>query len=56
MEPSTTKETSKGKAPSKSSKTGKSATTKKPIEEPIAEVVMDDLETNANEYVVNDAD
>ncbi|GJR12202.1 hypothetical protein Tco_0794854 [Tanacetum coccineum] len=56
MEPSTTKETSKGKALSKSSKTGKSVTTKKPIEEPIAEVVMDDLETNANEYVVNDAD
>ncbi|GJZ86677.1 hypothetical protein Tco_0658287 [Tanacetum coccineum] len=27
-----------------------------PIEEPIAEVVMDDLETTANEHVVNDAD
>ncbi|GJV59107.1 hypothetical protein Tco_1465207 [Tanacetum coccineum] len=56
MKPSTTKETSKGKAPSKSSKTGKSATTKKLIEEPIIEVVMDDLKTNENEDVVNDAD
>ncbi|GKA53854.1 hypothetical protein Tco_0747169 [Tanacetum coccineum] len=56
MKPSTTKETSKGKAPSKSSQTGKSATTKEPIEEPIAEVVVDDLETNANKDVVNDAD
>ncbi|GJU32605.1 hypothetical protein Tco_1176194 [Tanacetum coccineum] len=55
MKPSTTKETSKGKAPSKSSKTDKSATTHELIEEPIAEVVMDDLETTANEDVVNDA-
>ncbi|GJZ42112.1 hypothetical protein Tco_0588998 [Tanacetum coccineum] len=55
MKPSTTKETSKGKAPSKSSKTGKSVTTHELIEEPIAEVVMDDLETTANEDVVNDA-
>nr|GEY49644.1 hypothetical protein [Tanacetum cinerariifolium] len=31
-----TKETSKGKAPTKGSKTGKSASTKEPIEEPIA--------------------
>nr|GEX86024.1 hypothetical protein [Tanacetum cinerariifolium] len=52
MKPSTTKETSKGKAPSKSSKTGKSATTKKLIEEPITDVVMDDLETNANKDVL----
>nr|GEU42206.1 retrovirus-related Pol polyprotein from transposon TNT 1-94 [Tanacetum cinerariifolium] len=51
-----TKETSKGKAPSKCSNTSKSATTKEPIEELVAQVVMDDLETNANEYVVNDAD
>nr|GEV59002.1 hypothetical protein [Tanacetum cinerariifolium] len=51
--PSTTKETSKGKAPTKSSKTGKSATEKEPFEEPIAEVVMDDLESTANEDVVN---
>ncbi|GKB89292.1 hypothetical protein Tco_0961564 [Tanacetum coccineum] len=39
--PSSTKETSKGKAPSKGSKTGKSALAKEPVEEPIAEVVMD---------------
>ncbi|GJV94382.1 hypothetical protein Tco_1545959 [Tanacetum coccineum] len=55
MKPSTTKETSKGKAQSKSSKTSKSETIKELIEEPIAKVVMDDLETNANEDVVNDA-
>ncbi|GJZ08762.1 hypothetical protein Tco_0543045 [Tanacetum coccineum] len=40
--PSTTKETPKGKAPSKGSKTGKSALAKEPVEEPITEVVMDD--------------
>nr|GEU53357.1 hypothetical protein [Tanacetum cinerariifolium] len=34
-----TKETSKGKAPSKGSKIGKSAYAKKPVEEPITEVV-----------------
>nr|GEY49348.1 Gag-Pol polyprotein [Tanacetum cinerariifolium] len=45
MKPSTTKETSKGKAPTKSSKTSKLATAHEPIEEPIAEVVMDDQET-----------
>ncbi|GJR16535.1 hypothetical protein Tco_0799187 [Tanacetum coccineum] len=39
--PSTGKEIPKGKAPSKGSKTGKSASTKEPVEEPIAEVVMD---------------
>ncbi|GKA55282.1 hypothetical protein Tco_0754231, partial [Tanacetum coccineum] len=39
--PSTSKEIPKGKAPSKGSKTGKSASTKEPVEEPIAEVVMD---------------
>ncbi|GJT38624.1 hypothetical protein Tco_0938489 [Tanacetum coccineum] len=55
MKPSTTKETSKDKAPTKSSKTGKSVTTQEPIKEPIAEVVMDDLETTTNEDVVNDA-
>ncbi|GKD83470.1 hypothetical protein Tco_1350309 [Tanacetum coccineum] len=55
MKPSTTKETSKGKAPTKSSKTGKSATAQEPIEEPIAEVVMDDQETTEYEDVVNDA-
>ncbi|GJV74080.1 hypothetical protein Tco_1494075, partial [Tanacetum coccineum] len=36
--PSTTKEIPKGKAPSKGSKTGKSAPAKEPVEEPIAEV------------------
>ncbi|GJY89230.1 hypothetical protein Tco_0503858 [Tanacetum coccineum] len=56
MKPSTTKESSKGKALTKSFKTGKSATAQEPIKEPIAEVVMDDLETTANEDVVNDAD
>ncbi|GJW55984.1 hypothetical protein Tco_0102715 [Tanacetum coccineum] len=55
MKPSTTKETSKGKVPTKSSKTGKSATAQEPIEEPIAEVVMDDQETTEYEDVVNDA-
>nr|GEW68783.1 hypothetical protein [Tanacetum cinerariifolium] len=50
--PSTTKETPKGKAPSKCSKTSKSASTNEPIEEPIAEVVMDD----AGEDVVCDDD
>ncbi|GJR10517.1 hypothetical protein Tco_0793169 [Tanacetum coccineum] len=44
------------KAPSKSSKTGKSATTKELIKEPTTKVVMDDLETNANKDVVNDSD
>ncbi|GJS77276.1 hypothetical protein Tco_0727157 [Tanacetum coccineum] len=56
MKPSTTKETSKGKAPTKSSKTDKSITTHELIEEPIAEVVMDDQETTENEDVVNDVD
>ncbi|GKE00873.1 hypothetical protein Tco_1388856 [Tanacetum coccineum] len=50
--PSTTKETPKGKAPSKGSKTGKSASAKEPVEEPIAEVIMDD----AGEDVVRDDD
>ncbi|GKC06328.1 hypothetical protein Tco_0997938 [Tanacetum coccineum] len=50
--PSTTKETPKGKAPSKGSKTGKSASAKEPVEEPTAEVVMDD----AGEDVVRDDD
>ncbi|GJZ04963.1 hypothetical protein Tco_0538238 [Tanacetum coccineum] len=52
--PSTTTETSKGKAPSKSSKTSKSATAKEPIEEPTAEVEMDDA-VNTTEDVVHDA-
>ncbi|GJZ02022.1 hypothetical protein Tco_0519983 [Tanacetum coccineum] len=41
--PSTTKETLKGKTPTKGSKTGKSASAKEPVEEPIAEVIMDDV-------------
>ncbi|GJX21501.1 hypothetical protein Tco_0225946 [Tanacetum coccineum] len=40
--PSTTKETPNGKAPTKGSKTSKSPSAKEPVEEPIAEVVMDD--------------
>ncbi|GJV34115.1 hypothetical protein Tco_1394515 [Tanacetum coccineum] len=50
--PSATKDTSKGKAPFKGSKTGKSASAKEPIEEPIDEVVMDDT----GEDVGHDAD
>ncbi|GKE46830.1 hypothetical protein Tco_1478088 [Tanacetum coccineum] len=42
--PSTTKETPKGKASSKGSKTSKSALAKEPVEEPIAEVVIDDAD------------
>ncbi|GJY90139.1 hypothetical protein Tco_0505335 [Tanacetum coccineum] len=49
---SATKDSSKGKAPFKDSKTGKSASAKEPIEEPIDEVVMDD----AGEDVGHDAD
>ncbi|GKB13180.1 retrovirus-related pol polyprotein from transposon TNT 1-94 [Tanacetum coccineum] len=40
--PSSTKETPKGKTLTKGSKTGKSALAKEPVEEPIAEVIMDD--------------
>ncbi|GJZ22083.1 hypothetical protein Tco_0559122 [Tanacetum coccineum] len=50
--PSSTKETLKGKAPSKGSKTGKSASAKEPVKEPIAEVVMDVVGDN----VVHDDD
>ncbi|GKA91378.1 hypothetical protein Tco_0813248 [Tanacetum coccineum] len=50
--PSSTKETQKGKAPSKGSKIGKCATAKEPVEEPIAEVIMDD----AGDNVVHDDD
>nr|GEW92319.1 hypothetical protein [Tanacetum cinerariifolium] len=49
--PSTTKETPKGKAPSKGSKTSKYASTKEPVEEPIAEVVMDDAFNTVGEDV-----
>ncbi|GKB98539.1 hypothetical protein Tco_0984676 [Tanacetum coccineum] len=48
--PSSTKETIKGKAPTKGSKTGKFASAKEPVEEPIVEVVMDD----AGDDVVRD--
>nr|GEY05627.1 hypothetical protein [Tanacetum cinerariifolium] len=41
--PSSTKETPKGKALSKGSKTSKSASAKEPVEEPISEVIMDDV-------------
>ncbi|GKC52925.1 hypothetical protein Tco_1075670, partial [Tanacetum coccineum] len=46
--PSSTKETPKGKAPTKGSKTGKSTFAKEPVEEPIAEVVMDDAGDDQN--------
>ncbi|GJU85437.1 hypothetical protein Tco_1292983 [Tanacetum coccineum] len=49
-------ETSKGKAPSKGSKTGKSATAKEPVKEPIAEVEIDDAVNNTGEDVVRDDD
>ncbi|GKC44117.1 putative reverse transcriptase domain-containing protein, partial [Tanacetum coccineum] len=52
--PPTTKETSKGKDSSKSPKTYKYATTKEPIEEPIAEVEMDDAVNTVAEDVVHD--
>nr|GEV81217.1 hypothetical protein [Tanacetum cinerariifolium] len=44
--PSITKKTPKGKDPSKGSKTSKCASVKEPVEEPIAEVVMDDAVNN----------
>nr|GEV50630.1 reverse transcriptase domain-containing protein [Tanacetum cinerariifolium] len=50
--PSTTKETPKGKAPSKGSKTSKSASAMELVEEPIAKVETDD----AGEDVVRDDD
>nr|GEU51120.1 hypothetical protein [Tanacetum cinerariifolium] len=49
---STTKETPKGKAPSKGSKTSKSVSAKEIVKEPIAKVVMDD----AADDVVHDHD
>ncbi|GJR65983.1 hypothetical protein Tco_0012048 [Tanacetum coccineum] len=54
--PSTTKETTKGKAPIKGSKTSKSASVKELVEEPIAEVVMDDAVNTASKDVVCDDD
>nr|GEV49174.1 retrovirus-related Pol polyprotein from transposon TNT 1-94 [Tanacetum cinerariifolium] len=52
--PSTTKETFKGKAPSKGSKTGKSTTAKEPIKEPTTKVEIDDVVNTAAEDVVHD--
>nr|GEZ97412.1 hypothetical protein [Tanacetum cinerariifolium] len=54
--PFTTKENSKGKFQSKGSKTDKSVTTKEPIKEPIADVVMDDAVNTTGEDVVRDDD
>ncbi|GKC30583.1 hypothetical protein Tco_1037877 [Tanacetum coccineum] len=54
--PSTIKETPKGKAPSKGSKIGKSTSTKEPVKEPIANVVMDDAINTTGEDVVRDDD
>nr|GEU30067.1 hypothetical protein [Tanacetum cinerariifolium] len=51
-QPPTTKETPKGKAPSKGFKIGKSASANEPVEAPIAELVMDD----ASDDVVHDDD
>ncbi|GKD82209.1 hypothetical protein Tco_1349048, partial [Tanacetum coccineum] len=49
--PSTTKEIPKGKALLKGSKTGNSASAKELVEEPIAEVVMDDAVNTTGENV-----
>ncbi|GJS80311.1 hypothetical protein Tco_0730192 [Tanacetum coccineum] len=54
--PFATKETSKGKTPSKSSKTRKTTTSEEPVEEPITEVVMDDPVNTTAKDVVLDAD
>ncbi|GJZ76982.1 hypothetical protein Tco_0641654 [Tanacetum coccineum] len=48
--------TPKGKAPSKGSKTDKSASAMEPVEEPIAKVVMNDAVNTAGEDVVRDDD
>ncbi|GKB54897.1 hypothetical protein Tco_0905650 [Tanacetum coccineum] len=52
--PSTIRENPKGKALSKGSKTGKSASVKEPVEEPIAKVAMDDAVNTAGEDLVRD--
>nr|GEU97186.1 hypothetical protein [Tanacetum cinerariifolium] len=54
MKPSTIKKTSRGKAPSKSSKTGKSASANEPVEEPIAEVEMDNVINTATKDMGHD--
>nr|GEY23919.1 retrovirus-related Pol polyprotein from transposon TNT 1-94 [Tanacetum cinerariifolium] len=53
---STTKETFEGKASTKSSKTGKSATTKEPVEEPITEESMDDTTHYEGKDMAHDDD
>ncbi|GJT35022.1 hypothetical protein Tco_0925441 [Tanacetum coccineum] len=53
---STTKETSKGKALTKGSKAGKSATVEETVEEPITELIMDDMDNIAAEEVVHDVE
>ncbi|GJR19280.1 hypothetical protein Tco_0967807 [Tanacetum coccineum] len=54
--PSTTKETPKGKAPSIGSKTGKYASVKEPVKEPIDEVVMDDAVNTTSEDVFKEGE
>nr|GEU79524.1 retrovirus-related Pol polyprotein from transposon TNT 1-94 [Tanacetum cinerariifolium] len=54
--PSTTKETPKGKASLKGSKTGKSVSAKEPVEELSAKVAMDDTVNTAGEDGVLDDD
>nr|GEU69377.1 hypothetical protein [Tanacetum cinerariifolium] len=53
---SSSKELSKGKAPTKGSKTGKSASAKEPVEEPIAEVIMDEATNTEGEDVIHNDD
>nr|GEU80620.1 reverse transcriptase domain-containing protein [Tanacetum cinerariifolium] len=50
--PSSTKETPKGKAPTKGSKTSMSATKNEPVKEPVTEVIMDDAGDNVVWYVI----
>nr|GEY75369.1 L10-interacting MYB domain-containing protein-like [Tanacetum cinerariifolium] len=53
--PSTTKETPRGKASSKGSKTSKFTMANEPVEEPIAKVEINDVINTASEDVVHDA-
>ncbi|GJT19589.1 hypothetical protein Tco_0878295 [Tanacetum coccineum] len=53
---STTKETSRGKVPTKGSKAVKSATTEESVKEPITDVVMDYAVNPGAKYVVRDDD
>ncbi|GKB24646.1 hypothetical protein Tco_0864047 [Tanacetum coccineum] len=52
---STTKESSKGKSPVKTSKSGKSVTVEELVEEPVFEMASDDIEQTIDD-VVNDVD